>query len=130
MYWTDWGKVPKIEVASLDGSDRSVLVSTKLSWPNGLAIDRQLGRLYWADAKLDKIEFSNLDGSQRTTLVSENIPHIFGLCLLGEWVCSADCVYLIGDFLCDLDRFEQCQPILSSFFKMETIARKFVLKIW
>ena len=56
MYWTDWGKQPKIERASLDGSDRTVLVNSHLGWPNGLALDYSAGKLYWGDAKTDKIE--------------------------------------------------------------------------
>ena len=85
MYWTDWGLVAKIESANLDGSERALVVSTALVWPNGLAIDRALRRLYWADAKTDRIESSDLDGANRWTLVSENIPHVFGLTLLGNF---------------------------------------------
>lgn len=56
MYWTDWGEHPKIERASLDGTDRVVLLNSSLGWPNGLAIDYSAGKLYWGDAKTDKIE--------------------------------------------------------------------------
>jgi len=38
MYWTDWGTQPKIERASLDGSDRIVVVSENILWPNGLTL--------------------------------------------------------------------------------------------
>lgn len=51
IFWTDWtdsnvaerGK-SKIEKAKLDGSGRTVLVSTHIHWPNGLAIDYEKGR--------------------------------------------------------------------------------------
>lgn len=56
MYWTDWGEIPKIERAALDGSDRAVLVNTSLGWPNGLALDYTENKIYWGDAKTDKIE--------------------------------------------------------------------------
>lgn len=56
MYWTDWGEIPKIERAALDGSDRVVLVNTSLGWPNGLALDYAESKIYWGDAKTDKIE--------------------------------------------------------------------------
>lgn len=84
MYWTDWGDHPKIEKAALDGSQRIVLISTGLGWPNGLSIDYQERKLYWGDAKTDKIEVSNLDGSDRRELVSDHLPHIFGFSLLGK----------------------------------------------
>lgn len=59
MYWTDWGEIPKIECANLDGQERHILVNTSLGWPNGLALDLQEGKLYWGDAKTDKIEVSH-----------------------------------------------------------------------
>ena len=84
MYWTDWGKTPKIERAHLDGTERTVFVNTSLGWPNGLALDIEGGKVYWADAKTDKIEMANMDGSQRRVLVSDELPHIFGFSLLGR----------------------------------------------
>lgn len=56
MYWTDWGVVPKIERADLDGTERVVLVNTSLGWPNGLALDYHQRTIYWGDAKTDRIE--------------------------------------------------------------------------
>lgn len=56
MYWTDWGDVPKIERADLDGMERVVMVNTSLGWPNGLALDYEERKIYWGDAKTDKIE--------------------------------------------------------------------------
>ncbi|KAK7490751.1 hypothetical protein BaRGS_00017980, partial [Batillaria attramentaria] len=90
MYWSDWGKRPKIERANLDGTDRVVLVNTDLGWPNGLAVDIKEGRLYWGDAKTDRIEMSDLMGKNRRPLVSENLPHIFGFTLLGDYIYWTD----------------------------------------
>jgi hypothetical protein len=73
MYWTDWGEIPKIERAALDGSDRVVLVNTSLGWPNGLALDYDEGTIYWGDAKTDKIEvcFLLFHFNANFTMVSE-----------------------------------------------------------
>lgn len=84
MYWTDWGRPAKIESAALDGTERTVVVNTSVGWPNGLAIDRTEGRLYWADAETDTIEMVYLNGTNRRVLVSENVPHVFGFALLGK----------------------------------------------
>ena len=65
MYWTDWGANPKIERAGMDASGRIVIISSNLTWPNGLAIDYQTKRLYWADAGMKTIEYGNFDGSDR-----------------------------------------------------------------
>lgn len=65
MYWTDWGANPKIERAGMDASSRIVIISSNLTWPNGLAIDYETKRLYWADAGMKTIEYGNFDGSDR-----------------------------------------------------------------
>jgi len=90
MFWTDWGKEPKIERASMDGSDRVVLVNTSLGWPNGIALDLVQRRLYWCDAKTDKIEVADMNGAKRREILSENVPHIFGFSLLGEFLYWTD----------------------------------------
>lgn len=70
MYWTDWGANPKIERAGMDASNRTVIISTNLTWPNGLAIDYHTERLYWADASIKTIEYGNFDGSGRQVEMS------------------------------------------------------------
>lgn len=65
MYWTDWGANPKIERAGMDASSRMVIISSNLTWPNGLAIDYDTQRLYWADAGMKTIEYGSFDGSGR-----------------------------------------------------------------
>lgn len=49
----------------MDGSGRSIIVDTKITWPNGLTVDYVTERIYWADAREDYIEFASLDGSNR-----------------------------------------------------------------
>ncbi|KAH6935214.1 hypothetical protein HPB50_004783 [Hyalomma asiaticum] len=90
MFWTDWGQPAKIERAALDGSERRVLVSTDLGWPNGLALDAREGRLYWADARTDRMESSRLDGSDRRVLLDHQLPHVFGFTLLGQYIYWTD----------------------------------------
>lgn len=43
MFWTDWGEVPKIERAGMDGDPdtRVVIVSENIFWPNGLTVDHE-----------------------------------------------------------------------------------------
>ena len=74
MFWTDWGKHPKIERASLDGSDKKVIVDENsfnknktdkmIGWPNGLTIDYETDIIYWVDAKHDMICQMDLDGGK------------------------------------------------------------------
>lgn len=79
MYWTDWGANPKIERAGMDASNRIVIISSNLTWPNGLAIDYETKRLYWADAGMKTIEFGNFDGSDRQVKIVLNILRPFFL---------------------------------------------------
>jgi len=51
LYWTDWGTTPKIERATLAGNGKTSIVSLDLHWPNGLTIDFDDDKLYWADAE-------------------------------------------------------------------------------
>lgn len=91
MFWSDWNeKNPKVERASLDGSERVVLVSDGLGWPNGIAVDIDAKKIYWCDAKTDKIEVANMDGSDRRVVLSDNLPHVFGLSLLGDYLYWTD----------------------------------------
>lgn len=50
MFWSDWGEHAKLERSAMDGTDRAVLISNNLGWPNGLAIDMAGSQLLWADA--------------------------------------------------------------------------------
>ncbi|CAH1244503.1 LRP6 [Branchiostoma lanceolatum] len=62
IFWSDWGREPKIERATLSGQDRAVLVSNNIQRPHGMAIDYVRHRLYWADSELDIIGSLDLDG--------------------------------------------------------------------
>lgn len=79
LFWTEWGERPRIERASLDGTDRKSIVTTKIFWPNGIAIDLPNRLLYFADSKLDFIDFCNYDGTGRTQVISSALalhhPH-------------------------------------------------------
>ncbi|XP_031410157.1 low-density lipoprotein receptor-related protein 2-like [Meleagris gallopavo] len=70
MYWTDWGRQPKIECAWMDGQQRQTLVSEDLGWPTGLSIDYlNNDRIYWSDSKENIIESMRHDGTDRTTVL-------------------------------------------------------------
>lgn len=83
LFWSDWGKPPKIERSYLDGSARRVIVATDLGWPNGLTIDYDARRLFWVDAQLDRIEMSDFQGKHRMQLVHD-VAHPFGLTLVSD----------------------------------------------
>lgn len=91
MFWTDWNeKRPKIERSNLDGTERILLVNKDIVWPNGIALDLARWKIYWCDAKTDKIEVCNMDGTDRREVITDNLPHLFGLSLLGDYLYWTD----------------------------------------
>lgn len=89
IFWSDWGRTPKIERASMAGNRREVIVSTDLGWPNGLSIDYDEQKMYWADAQKDRIERSNLDGNYREVIVQTTV-HPFSLTVYGYHIFWTD----------------------------------------
>lgn len=41
----------------MDGKNKSLIISTKIAWPNAITIDYTNDLLYWADAHLGYIEY-------------------------------------------------------------------------
>lgn len=82
MFWSDWGETPKIERASMDGdhSTRKIIIRKEISWPNGLTVDYENRKLYFADAKLGYIASSDFDGQNLKKIV-KNVSQIFSLTL-------------------------------------------------
>ena len=73
MFWSDWGQNPRIERAHMDGAMRRVIVSTKLYWPNGLALDYTTRRVYFADAYLKYIDYCDYDGKNRHQVMASDL---------------------------------------------------------
>lgn len=49
----------------MDGTNRSMIIDKEIYWPNGLTLDYDQQKLYWADAKHSFIHRCDLDGSSR-----------------------------------------------------------------
>lgn len=85
LYWAETdrtGAKPRgrILVAKTDGRYRRAVVQVGLEVPTSIAVNPQLGRMYWADAgSAPKIEVSWMDGSKRRPLITEAIRHPSGL---------------------------------------------------
>ncbi|XP_039499245.1 low-density lipoprotein receptor-related protein 2 isoform X1 [Drosophila santomea] len=85
LYWTEMdrtGSKPRgrVMVAKTDGRYRRSIVNAGLEVPTSIAVNPQLGRIYWSDAgSAPKIEVSWMDGSKRRPLITEQIRHPAGL---------------------------------------------------
>lgn len=83
MFWTDWGNVPAIMRAGMDGSLPLAIITTNLRWPNGITVDQANSRIYWVDARLDRIESSLFDGNNRQ-VITRNAKHPFSVDVFGD----------------------------------------------
>lgn len=81
LFWTDWGDIPKIERASMDGdpSTREVIVSENIFWPNGLTVDYESELIYWADGRLSFIAVMDYHGRSRRTIIGHGLEYPFAI---------------------------------------------------
>ena len=79
MFWTDWGRYPKIRRAKLDGTDATSIASSGLHWPYDVIIDFQFRQLYWIDAYLDVVETADYHGNNRMQLFHDGGMDPFAL---------------------------------------------------
>ncbi|CDQ98467.1 unnamed protein product [Oncorhynchus mykiss] len=85
MYFTNLQeRSPKIERAALDGTEREVLFFSGLGKPVALAIDNEVGKLFWVDSDLRRIESSDLSGANRIVIEDSNILQPVGLTVFGN----------------------------------------------
>ncbi|XP_050299730.1 low-density lipoprotein receptor-related protein 6 [Anthonomus grandis grandis] len=81
LFWTDWGEVPKIERAGMNGDPktRKVIVSENIYWPNGLSVDYEAERIYWIDGKLLTIKSMDYDGKNSTLILQRASDYPYAL---------------------------------------------------
>lgn len=81
MFWSDWGAKPSLKSSGLDGKESKTIMSTNLSWPNGLSLDLSEQKLYVLDALTATVSSCNYDGSNRKLVFrsEETLKQAFGL---------------------------------------------------
>uniref|UniRef100_A0A452F8B2 Low-density lipoprotein receptor-related protein 2 n=1 Tax=Capra hircus TaxID=9925 RepID=A0A452F8B2_CAPHI len=91
VYWADWGDRAYVGRVGMDGTHKSLIISTKIVWPNGLTIDYTNDLLYWADAHLGYIEYSDLDGRHRHTVYETGtLSHPFAITIFEDTIYWTD----------------------------------------
>ncbi|XP_043344111.1 low-density lipoprotein receptor-related protein 2 isoform X2 [Cervus canadensis] len=91
VYWADWGDRAYIGRVGMDGTLKSLIISTKIMWPNGLTIDYTNDLLYWADAHLGYIEYSDLEGHHRHTVYETGtLSHPFAITVFEDTIYWTD----------------------------------------
>ena len=74
VYWTDVGKYT-ISRAFLNGSSQETIISTRLSYPYGLAVDSFGQNVYWTERYEEEIEVASLNGMYRRVLIKDNLQY-------------------------------------------------------
>lgn len=92
MYWSDWGKSPRIERAGMDGSHRQIIIDSNIKWPNGISLDLVGKQIYWVDAKLNIISACDYDGNNRRVILysTEYLRHPFSITTFEDWLYWTD----------------------------------------
>nr|XP_055065094.1 low-density lipoprotein receptor-related protein 2 isoform X1 [Misgurnus anguillicaudatus] len=90
MFWSEIGGEAQIERASMDGSDRKVVISNGLSWPVSVTVDTLTDRLYWTDEKLKCIGSATLDGENMRVLQLSEMPSPFSVAVFNDMVYWSD----------------------------------------
>ena len=81
IYWTDAGK-QRIEVSTLDGRVRRVLIWKDLDSPRSIVIHYSSGYMFWTDwGPVTKIERADMDGSKRSLLFDTDLGWVNGLAI-------------------------------------------------
>lgn len=86
MFWTDYGQIPKIERATLSGTQRVTIVTLDLTWPHGIDLDRRNKLVFWADILMSKVERVDYHGNNRKQLYQQSGVQFFGLTLFYSYL--------------------------------------------
>ncbi|CAJ1060825.1 low-density lipoprotein receptor-like [Xyrichtys novacula] len=88
LFWAQSGSSPMIERSSLDGQNRTPLVSSSIRHPVALSLDMPRRLLYWADQGMRSISRVDLEGRHRKTVVESNgyLDRPFGLAVFEGFV--------------------------------------------
>lgn len=84
MFWTDWGEIPRISRAGMDGSNQIDLVRHLITWPNSLTLDYNKKRVYWIDARHNCIANVDYSGRDRHLTYSKATNHPYAITMFGN----------------------------------------------
>lgn len=120
LFVTEWGSKPRISKMHLDGSSQSTLINLDIGWPNGVAVDELMNRVYWADAQRNTIESVDINGSDRRLLV-DDVHHPFGIAVFEDLVYWSDW-HNYKLYSCNKFTGKNLKVILETPFRMNGIS--------
>ncbi|KAM9485972.1 low-density lipoprotein receptor-related protein 1B [Clarias gariepinus] len=113
LFFTDYGKVGKLERCHMDGTNRTRLVDYKVEQPTAVALDVVKKLVYWADAYLDYIEVVDYNGKNRHNIIQgSQVGYLHGLSVFEDNLYATRSESL-GDSVVDvlrINRFNVTNP--------------------
>ena len=76
LYWND-NFLNKIEKASMDGNNRTVIINTNVPVTHSLTLDYQKQMLYWIDSDYRVLEGATVNGTNRRIIYSFSQTYTF-----------------------------------------------------
>lgn len=93
LFWTQWDQhAHGVYQSQMDGSNVTLLFGD-LEWPNDLAFDHEMNRLYWCDGKHGKIEYYDFDVKIRHVVFKDSLRQPFSLFVFEDNVYWSDWMY-------------------------------------
>ena len=86
MFWNAWGNASKVEKSNLDGTQRFAIVTSNLTWPSGITLDRRNKLVYWVDESRGAIESVDYNGNNRTLLFQQNGLDFYSLSFISPYL--------------------------------------------
>ncbi|XP_053679237.1 low-density lipoprotein receptor-related protein 1 [Anopheles nili] len=95
LFWTDWEEgSPRLERCTMAGENRTVIkyVGSDGGWPNGIALDYILRRVYWIDARSDSIHTITYNGLDHHLVIKDQgvLAHPFSITVFDNYVYWTD----------------------------------------
>ena len=90
MFWTDFGQTPKIERATLSGTQRVAIVTSNLRWPFGIDLDRRNRLVFWVDGWMGSVESVDYHGNNRKLLFQQFRFNFFGVTFFSSHLFVSD----------------------------------------
>lgn len=95
LYWTDCGRMPHIDRAGMDGTERQIIIDNKktdIDKPIGLTLDFTTDQIYWCDSKLKSISSCKFDGSDCRHIIkpSKMLTHPYSLSVFEDYLYWTD----------------------------------------
>eukprot|EP00088_Acartia_fossae_P063755 TRINITY_DN77_c0_g1_i7.p1 TRINITY_DN77_c0_g1~~TRINITY_DN77_c0_g1_i7.p1 ORF type:complete len:1146 (-),score=233.47 TRINITY_DN77_c0_g1_i7:29-3466(-) len=92
LFVTEYGEEAQITRMNQDGSDALAIIQQEITWPNGVAVDEPIDRIFWTDGHKNTIESANIDGKDRRVIVEDD-HHPFGIVVFEDKIYWTDWRY-------------------------------------